>query len=45
MAISAKKELIENICVARDEKIGVYGFVFFRGTVHFGVFCWRIWLT
>jgi hypothetical protein len=45
MAISAKKELIEDICVARDEKIGVYGFVFFRGTVHFGVFCWRTWLT
>ncbi|KYG49847.1 hypothetical protein M433DRAFT_139740 [Acidomyces richmondensis BFW] len=30
MAVSAKKELIENLCVARDEKVGVYGFVFFR---------------
>jgi hypothetical protein len=31
MAISAKKEMIEDVCVARDEKVGVYGFVFFRG--------------
>lgn len=31
MAISAKKELIDDVCVARDEKIGVYGFVFYRG--------------
>lgn len=31
MAISAKKELIEDVCVARDEKVGVYGFVFYRG--------------
>jgi hypothetical protein len=31
MAISAKKELIEDVCVTRDEKVGVYGFVFFRG--------------
>ncbi|KAK4556221.1 hypothetical protein LTR86_006918 [Recurvomyces mirabilis] len=30
MAISAKKELIENLCIARNEKIGVYGFVFYR---------------
>lgn len=30
MAVSAKKELIESLCVARDEKIGVYGFVFYR---------------
>ncbi|CAK4034443.1 Calpain-type cysteine protease DEK1 [Lecanosticta acicola] len=30
MAVSAKKELIEQLCVARDEKVGVYGFVFFR---------------
>jgi hypothetical protein len=30
MAISAKPELIEDLCVARDEKYGVYGFVFFR---------------
>ncbi|BCR92683.1 uncharacterized protein ACHE_80583A [Aspergillus chevalieri] len=25
-----KKRLIDNICVARNEKVGVYGFVFFR---------------
>lgn len=30
MAVSAKKELIDRLCVARDEKVGVYGFVFFR---------------
>lgn len=30
MAVSAKKELIDNLCVARDEKVGVYGFVFYR---------------
>ena len=30
MAISAKKELVEKLCVARDEKVGVYGFVFYR---------------
>lgn len=29
-AISNKKYLIDKICVARDEKIGVYGFVFHR---------------
>lgn len=23
--------LIEKVCVARDEKVGVYGFVFYRG--------------
>lgn len=28
-----KKDLIENICVARNEKIGIYGFVFYRGTL------------
>lgn len=27
-----KQNLIDDICVARNEKIGVYGFVFFRGT-------------
>jgi len=27
-AISNKKTLIDRICVARDEKVGVYGFVF-----------------
>jgi hypothetical protein len=31
MAVSAKKDLIEALCVARDEKVGVYGFVFYRG--------------
>ncbi|KAK3699315.1 hypothetical protein LTR37_016467 [Vermiconidia calcicola] len=30
MAVSAKPDLIESLCVARDEKIGVYGFVFYR---------------
>lgn len=30
MAISAKKELVERLCVARNEKAGVYGFVFYR---------------
>jgi len=27
--MSAKEGLVENFCVARDEKIGIYGFVFF----------------
>ena len=31
MAVSAKKDLIEALCVVRDEKVGVYGFVFYRG--------------
>ena len=31
MALCAKKELVDKLCVARDEKVGVYGFVFFRG--------------
>jgi hypothetical protein len=30
-ALSGKPELIEKLCVHRDEKVGVYGFVFFRG--------------
>lgn len=30
MAVSAKKELIDSLCVARDERVGVYGFVFYR---------------
>lgn len=30
MAVSAKKELIDRLCVARDEMVGVYGFVFYR---------------
>jgi hypothetical protein len=29
-AIGNKPDLIERICVARDEAVGVYGFVFFR---------------
>ena len=29
-ALSGKPELIERLCVARDEKVGVYGFVFYR---------------
>ena len=28
--VSNKPDLIEKVCVARDEKIGVYGFVFYR---------------
>lgn len=26
-----KVGLIEQVCAARDEKVGVYGFVFYRG--------------
>jgi hypothetical protein len=29
--ISNKEELIQRVCVERDEKVGVYGFVFHRG--------------
>lgn len=29
-AMTGQKDLIERVCVARDEKVGVYGFVFFR---------------
>ncbi|KAF2761112.1 cysteine proteinase, partial [Pseudovirgaria hyperparasitica] len=29
-ALSGKPELLERICVDRDEKVGVYGFVFYR---------------
>jgi hypothetical protein len=29
--ISNKEELIQKVCVARDEEVGVYGFVFHRG--------------
>jgi len=29
--ISNKDGLIQRVCVARDEKVGVYGFVFHRG--------------
>ena len=30
-ALGNKPGLIDRICVARDEKVGVYGFVFHRG--------------
>ena len=30
-ALGNKHDLINKVCVARDEKVGVYGFVFFRG--------------
>ncbi|KJX96003.1 putative calpain family cysteine protease protein [Zymoseptoria brevis] len=30
MAVSAKPSLIERLCIARNEKVGVYGFVFYR---------------
>lgn len=26
-----KAELIQKICVARNEEVGIYGFVFYRG--------------
>lgn len=29
-ALGGKKDLIDRVCVARDEKVGVYGFVFHR---------------
>ncbi|CAE6412265.1 unnamed protein product [Rhizoctonia solani] len=31
--VSTLEELLEKICVARDEKVGVYGFIFFRDGV------------
>ena len=30
-ALGGKQDLIDRVCVARDEKVGVYGFVFHRG--------------
>lgn len=30
-ALGGKQDLINKVCVARDEKVGVYGFVFHRG--------------
>ncbi|KAK3073270.1 hypothetical protein LTR53_005320 [Teratosphaeriaceae sp. CCFEE 6253] len=30
MALSARKELVTALCPSRDEKVGVYGFVFYR---------------
>lgn len=32
--ISNKEGLIHKVCVARDEQVGVYGFVFHRGSHH-----------
>ncbi len=29
--LSNKEDLLEKVCVAMDEKVGVYGFVFHRG--------------
>lgn len=29
-----KEDLIEKICVARNEKVGIYGFVFYRGKLN-----------
>lgn len=31
-ALSNTQDLLPKVCVARDEKVGVYGFVFYRGT-------------
>lgn len=28
-----KEDLIRKVCVARNEKVGVYGFVFYRGNL------------
>ncbi len=30
-ALCNKKDLVDKICIARDEEVGVYGFVFHRG--------------
>lgn len=30
-----KEDIINRICVAQDEKVGVYGFVFYRGQLFF----------
>lgn len=30
-ALGNKKNLIDSVCVHRDEQVGVYGFVFHRG--------------
>lgn len=34
--LSNKEGLLESVCVKRDEKVGVYGFVFHRGEYS----CW-----
>ena len=33
-ALGGKQDLIDKTCVARDEKVGVYGFVFHRGKMN-----------
>lgn len=35
--------LIDKVCVKHDLKVGVYGFVFFRGGPLYIVFCVRDW--
>ena len=30
-ALANEKHLIDKVCVAKDEKVGVYGFLFHRG--------------
>ena len=32
-ALGGKQDLIDKVCIAREEKVGVYGFVFHRGKV------------
>jgi hypothetical protein len=34
-ALSGKPDLIDKLCIHRDEQVGVYGFVFFRGMCAF----------
>jgi len=36
-----KEGLINRICVARDEEVGVYGFVFYRGMTQTILSRWR----
>lgn len=38
--ISNKEELIQRVCVARDEQVGVYGFVFHRGKCQMQEWFW-----
>lgn len=33
-ALGNKKNLIDKVCVHRDEQVGVYGFVFHRGKTY-----------
>lgn len=37
-ALGNKKNLIDKVCVHRDEQVGVYGFVFHRGKSHLTIF-------